>query len=146
MHTIEQHIDIDDTPAAVWAVLTNGPAYPDWNPFIIQLEGELRVGAKLTVRIAPPGGRAMTFRPTVTSVEPAARLEWLGRVGLPGIFDGRHSFTLTELDGGRTRLTQAESFSGILTWLSKKVFERTSRGFSAMNAELAARCHAPSTV
>ena len=45
----------------------------------------------------------MTFKPRVTVVEPGRRLEWLGTMGIPGLFDGRHSFTLTPLADGRTR-------------------------------------------
>ncbi len=56
----------------------------------------------------------MTFKPRVTVVEPGRRLEWLGTMGIPRLFDGRHSFTLTSRAQGRTRLVQAEDFSGVL--------------------------------
>ena len=56
----------------------------------------------------------MKFKPWVTAVEPHRYLEWLGRAGMPGIFDGRHSFTLTPLTGGRTLVQQSETFSGAL--------------------------------
>lgn len=46
-------------------------------------------------RLQPAGGREATFKPSVTVVEPNTTFEWLGRFGLPGIFDGRHRFELT---------------------------------------------------
>jgi len=119
----------------VWAELIDTAAYPEWNPFIEELTGDLTVGERLQVRIAPPGGKAMTFRPTVTVVEPGLRLEWLGRLVMPGIFDGRHGFTLEATETG-TRLTQEETFSGALVPLTAKTLAKTETGFREMNEAL----------
>lgn len=119
----------------VWAQLTDTASFADWNPFIQSLEGTLAVGEKLTVRITPPGGKGMTFRPTVTAVEENRRLEWLGRFLVPGLFDGRHSFTLEAVEGG-TRLTQEETFTGALVPLMASVLKKTEDGFRAMNEAL----------
>ena len=81
----------------------------------------------------------MTFRPTITRMEDREHLEWLGRVVLPGIFDGRHSFHLEALLDDRTRLTQTEEFSGVLVALTGTVLERTHAGFEAMNQALRLR-------
>ena len=88
MRELRREIDIDAPPAAVWAVLTDTHSYLEWNPFIPHLAGELREGAKLEVRIEPPGGRVMTFKPTVLGVAPDRELRWLGRFLFAGIFDG----------------------------------------------------------
>lgn len=133
MRTLSSTIDIDASPDVVWAVLTDQEAFPDWNPFVTRFAGDLVLGGRLEVRIAPPGGRGMTFRPTVTALEPQRRLEWLGRLLLPGVFDGRHSFELTELPDGGTRLAQSESFSGLLVRASGGMLNSTLDGFEAMN-------------
>jgi hypothetical protein len=127
---------IDAPTAVVWEVLTDTAAYGAWNPFIPEMTGELAPGRRLQVRIAPPGGRAMTFRPVVTAVEAERRLGWLGRAGLPGLFDGAHLFTLTpRLDGG-TDLTQSEVFRGLLVPMMGATLRRTGAGFTAMNQAL----------
>jgi hypothetical protein len=136
MYTVTNSIDLDATPSRVWNVLTAGQGYPEWNPFIRRLEGPLTRGGKLTVRIAPPGGMPMTFTPTVTDVDPGRRLAWLGHLGIPGLFDGAHSFTLEPLADARTRLVQSESFTGILVWFSHGLLKKTEAGFQAMNAAL----------
>ena len=142
MKTIEAVTEIDAPPQAVWAELTAVSTYPEWNPFITTFEGELVVGSRVEVRIAPPGGRPMTFRPTITAVDEARRLEWLGRLLLPGVFDGRHSFQLEDIGQGRTRLTQAEAFSGVLVALTGRTLERTRAGFAAMNQAVRLRAEA----
>ncbi len=75
-------------------------AYPDWNPFIRRLKGEARVGGRLEVTVQLPGSREMTFKPTVLAVEPGRDLRWLGRVLMPGLFDGAESFRLEPTTSG----------------------------------------------
>jgi hypothetical protein len=142
VRTIQAVTDIDAPIETVWAELAAVSAYPAWNPFITRFDGDLVVGGRVAVRIAPPGGRPMTFRPTITVVEEAQRLEWLGRLLVPGIFDGRHSFRLEARADGRTRLTQAEQFGGVLVPLAPSTLEKTRAGFEAMNQALRLRAEA----
>ena len=139
MRTIEATTVIDAPANAVWGVLVDTARYPEWNPFIRRLDGDLVAGGRIAVEIAPPGGRPMTFRPTVTVLEPGRRLEWLGRLGLPGVFDGRHSFEVTALADGRSELRHTETFSGVLVPLTGKTLARTAEGFESMNAAVADR-------
>ena len=145
MKTIRVTTEIAAPVETVWASLSEVSEYAEWNPFITAFTGELVTGSRVEVRIAPPGGRPMTFRPTITEVTDGRRLEWLGRLLVPGIVDGRHSFQLEALDDGRTRLTQAEEFSGVLLPLLGKMLERTGAGFQAMNDALRVRAEAVST-
>lgn len=139
MKSIHVTTEISAPIETVWDQLSAVSQYPEWNPFITLLRGDLVEGGRLEVRIAPPGGRAMTFRPTITAVEEGTRLEWLGRLGLSGIFDGRHSFRLTALGDDATRLTQSEEFSGLLVPLMGTMLHRTRAGFEAMNEALRVR-------
>ena len=139
MKTIRVVTDIAASVEVVWAQLTTTSAYAEWNPFITTLRGDLVTGSRLEVRIEPPGGRAMTFRPTITDVVEGVRLAWLGRLVLPGLFDGRHTFHLEARGDSGTRLTQTEEFSGLLVPLMGTVLERTRAGFEAMNDALRVR-------
>ena len=141
-HELHTEIDIDATPEAVWAILTDLDGYQDWNPFITSSEGTVAVGERLTNRLEPPGGKSMTFKPTVTVVEPNQTFEWLGRLGAPGVFDGRHRFDLTATSAG-TRFTHSESLSGALVrFLKKSLDTQTLAGFNAMNDALKAQAEA----
>ncbi len=127
----------------VWSILTDFAAYPGWNPFIRRISGGLETGTRLEVDLAPPGGRAMTMRPTVREVQPGRLLRWLGRVGLPRLFDGEHSFEIDPLGEGQVRFVQSERFSGVLVPLVMAfVGASTKQGFEAMNLALKERAEA----
>src|SRR5437588_4999255 len=106
------------------------------------MQGTWGPGDRTTVRTEPPGARAMTFKPTVLRVAPARELAWLGRVLVPGVFDGEHTFTIEQLDGGRSRLVQSERFSGVLVPMFAKALTATEHGFEAMNVALKQRSEA----
>jgi hypothetical protein len=140
---IRAQVDIEAPREAVWKVLMDFDSYPSWNPFIRRVEGRAEVGSKLTARLEPPTGRGMTFRPTVTTLRPGEAFGWLGRLGLPGVFDGAHRFDLEALDGSRTRFLQSERFDGILAGLlQRSIRDRTLAGFEEMNRALAQRARA----
>ncbi|TKJ18356.1 SRPBCC domain-containing protein [Blastococcus sp. CCUG 61487] len=135
-HRLSTEIDIAAPPHAVWAVLTDLPAHAEWNPFITAASGTVRPGERLSLRLQPPGGRALSIRPTVTEATDDRLLEWQGRLGVPGLFDGRHRFELHPTDRG-TRLVHGESFSGLLVRpLRGSLDGGTLAGFRAMNEAL----------
>lgn len=138
-HQLHTEIDIDATPDVVWQVLSDLDAYAEWNPFITSAAGRPEVGQKLINRLEPPGGRAMTFKPSVTVVEDGKVFEWLGELGFSGVFDGRHRFELEASPNG-TKFTQAESFDGVLVGLMRNSLDtQTKAGFEVMNVALKAR-------
>lgn len=141
-HQLHSDIDIEAPPAVVWSVLTDLDGYAEWNPFVVSSQGSVAVGEKLTNRMQPPGGKAMTFRPKVTEVEPERVFEWLGRLGFPGVFDGRHRFEIEPTSTG-SRLTQSEKFNGVLVRFMKKSLDtKTLQGFEAMNTALKTKAEA----
>jgi hypothetical protein len=96
-------------------------------------------GSRLAVHIAPPGKSGMRFKPTVLTANPERELRWLGRLLLPGIFDGEHYFLLEPIGSDRTRLTHGERFSGILVGVFGGTLSATEDGFKAMNEALKQR-------
>jgi hypothetical protein len=141
MKELRSEIEFDGTPAEVWTTLTDLQAYPHWDPFIERIEGEVRAGAKLDVRIQPVDERGITLHPTVLAAEPGRELRWIGHLMVPGIFDGEHRFLIEEAGPSRVRFTQSERFGGILVpLLWKKLRDGgTARGFRAMNEAIARR-------
>jgi hypothetical protein len=140
MREIQAEIDVDAPAERIWNILTDFESFPEWNPFIPKARGEAKVGAKLEVRIQPPGSRPTVFRPTVTVAEPGHKLQWLGRLLMPGLFDGRHTFILEAKGEKNTHFIQKEEFSGLLaSLLLRSIGANTLRGFQEMNAALKKR-------
>ena len=137
MKELRTDIDIYGTIDQVWDVLTDFSSFPKWNPFIKKIEGELKLNSQLRVQIEPPGGKAMTFKPTVKILEPKNEFRWLGSLLLPGIFDGEHIFQLEQIDNNNTRFIHSENFSGLLVPLFwKSLNTQTRNGFEEMNKAL----------
>ena len=140
MHEIRTEIEIRATPARIWSILADFPSHPQWNPFVKRIEGEPQPGTKLTISVQPQGGKGMTFRPTVLTAIPNLELRWLGRLLVPGIFDGEHYFQIQSLDAETCRFIHGEKFSGLLVPLFRSSLENgTKPGFEAMNRALKQR-------
>lgn len=131
--------EIAAAPERVWAVLTDTAAYPTWNPFLRRLEGSLEMGSTLTVEFRPQeDAKPRTMTPRVVDVEPGQRFGWLGRIAVPGVLDGRHTFTVEPAPGGGSRFVQHERLSGLLVPFFRKLLTvDTPKGFAAMNDALA---------
>ena len=132
---------IDARPEEVWTVLADTARYGEWNPFVTRIDSELSVGERIEVRLEPENWKPMTMKPRVLVADEGRELRWLGRLGLPGIFDGEHSFTIAP-DGDGVSFTHAERFSGMLVALMSKRLSQSSdlaRSFASMNAALARR-------
>lgn len=134
---IKTEILIMASPAKVWSILTNFEQYPNWNPFIKSLTGEVAVGNKIKARMEPPGAKGMTFKPRVLAFDAHKEFRWLGHLLFPGLFDGEHKFELIDNGDGSTTFRQSEKFKGILVPLFKKMLDvNTIDGFNQMNQAL----------
>ena len=106
-HQLFTEITINADVKTVWAIFSNFENYPNWNPFIKSIQGEIKVGKQFTAEIGN-----FSFKPTTKIYKHEREFTWLGRLLLPGIFDGRHSFIFTENMDGTTTLIQSETFQG----------------------------------
>lgn len=131
---IKTEIIIKSTPEKVWAILIDFEKYPNWNPFIVSIKGQVQKGKKITVKIEPPGSKSMTFKPTIITKVENRELSWLGSVLFSGLFDGTHKFEVIDNGNGTVTFVQSEKFKGIFVGLFNP--EKTKKGFNAMNREL----------
>ena len=70
-------IEIHASPGRIWEILTVFPRYPEWNPFIRSIRGDLVVGGRITAELRPPGSAGMTIRPVLVKVDPPRELRWM---------------------------------------------------------------------
>ena len=131
MKSYDAAATIEAPPETIWAILTDAPAYAEWDSGVQRVEGSIAPGEKIKVVSEANPGRAFPVK--VTTFEPARAMTWSG--GMPlGLFRGVRTFSLTP-DGTATRFTMREEYSGPmlgLIWRSMPdlgpSFEQFARG------------------
>jgi hypothetical protein len=119
-------VNIRADAATVWGLLTDAQGFPRWNSTVTAIEGEIREGERLRVRVP---GTSRTFTPTVSGVVPRERMTWAG--GVAPFFKGVRTFVLKPGKDRSTDFAMEERFTGLMLLLAKgslpdfgPVFER----------------------
>ncbi len=127
---------INASPETIWAILTDAPSYPEWDPGMIRLEGSIAPGEKVkaVTRLNPK----RAFPAKVTEFTPGQSMTWSG--GMPmGLFKGERTFTLTPKGDGATEFAMSEVFSGPLLFLIGRTIPDLSPSFEDFANGLKAR-------
>ena len=137
MLEIKTKININRPPEKVWKTLTDFEKYPEWNPMIKSIEGELKRRNRLKVRLEIKGMSKMTIKPKVATLHSGKSFSWLGHLLIIGLFDGHHIFELNQNQDGSTEFIHREQFSGVMIPLMKKILEtKVAVAFEEMNRAL----------
>ncbi len=108
---------INASPETIWSLLTDGGAYPDWNPTVTRVEGDISEGNKIKVFAAISPDRAFPVK--VAEFEPNRGMTWQG--GMPlGLFKGVRTFRLEPRDDGSIEFSMREVFSGLMLGMISK--------------------------
>jgi hypothetical protein len=140
MKTIQTEIIINAGISKVWNTLLDFKNNPQWNPFIKSIQGDQKVGSKITVSIKPPNGNGMTFKPEILVLNENDEFRWKGKLMFKGIFDGEHFFKMESIGEQKTKFIHGENFSGILVSMMGKALDNTKIGFQLMNEALKKEC------
>lgn len=110
---------IQATPEAVWAILTDAAAYPEWNPTVERITGKIELGGRIRVAVKSNPGR--TFPLLVSEFVPCQKMVWSGNMPL-GLFRGVRTFTLVGNPDGVVEFAMWEVYSGLLaSWITKSI-------------------------
>jgi hypothetical protein len=139
---LRAEVEINAPIAHVYRVLTDFERYPEWNPFITSISGNIAAGAALAVEMSLPEGGIYRLKPQITQVSENCELRWRGTFLLPALLRADHFFLLSERGEGLTRFVQGEVFSGFLLRFAGKELTLTARGFVYMNQALKKRAEA----
>jgi hypothetical protein len=130
--TIDAWIDIEASPDRIWEVLVDFSNWGSWNSFIPSVEGILKKGERLKIKVCPPGLKPMTFEPKVFSLMQNKEIVWGGSF-LWIVYRGEHLFLLEPLDDNRTRFRQIERFHGPMVLFMGSMIKKTEKGYHQMN-------------
>ncbi|MBB5916957.1 uncharacterized protein YndB with AHSA1/START domain [Nocardia transvalensis] len=138
--TIDDSVDIDAPAEVVWKVLTDFPAYGEWNPFVGECRTTLEPGDAIDMRVRLVGPRPMAQREWVRSHTPGTEFSYAMKPIPLGALHSLRSHTLTPLEGGRCRYTSHFEIAG---WLQPLVTgllgAALRRGFGGMTAAVKRR-------
>jgi len=139
-YEIRTEIAINATPARVWEVLTDFPRYPDWNPFVLQVEGAVRQNARIRYRFEMPRGIRIWTPATVLRFERERELRFSANFLSPAVFRGDHYFALEPTRHDELIFHHGEVISGLLFPAVQLVLQNYGRPiFLALNAALKQR-------
>ena len=140
MRSIKTEIVVNAPVEKVWNILMDHGSYPQWNPFIKNISGNPDVGSQIAVTIQSPGNSPMDFAPTVLVNKTNQEFRWIGKLGIKGVFDGEHYFTLEQVGPNQTKFVHGENFTGLLSGIFMMMIrEDTEKGFVLMNNALKQR-------
>jgi hypothetical protein len=114
-YRIETQIAIEAPPERVWAVVADFPRYPEWNPFILEVDGVVREGSSARYRFEFPKGVRIWAMAKILRYAPGDELLWEAHLLSRTVFNGAHHFKVRPGEDGGTEFLHGELFSGFLS-------------------------------
>jgi hypothetical protein len=103
--------EIEAAPQVIWELLTRASDYPEWNPAVLGIEGDIAEGE--TVRLTSIVNPDRQFKLRVSEVEAPRHMIWSD--GMPlGLFKGTRSFDVVARDNGSSEFRMEEVYTGLL--------------------------------
>ncbi len=139
-----QTVQIAAPAAFVWDVLVDYARYPEWNPFTVQVETTLQVGAPidLTLPSYDGSGETLVSNEIVRVVEPPHHLRYDNGDTVPGVRGVRDQW-ITDLGPTRCSYVTTNTISGEHAELALSLTgEWIQAGFDSVAHALKARAEA----
>lgn len=113
MYEINNQVRIGAPIEQVWQVLTDFKRFPEWNPVIRRVNGDLIVGRPVVMTASSPAGeRQWTCH--ISRLEPGRAFAWRFTDRHRLLYRGEHTFYLTATDEHTTYYIDRETFYGLL--------------------------------
>lgn len=121
----------------VWRTLTDFSAYPDWNPLVGWLKGDISTDGQIQMFIKPLN---RSFNAKLKRVEQNKELTWVGIQLAAWFISGEHYYRLEKLSNNSTRLLHGESFRGLgSAFIGKSILTDMLDAFNLHNLMLKER-------
>jgi uncharacterized protein YndB with AHSA1/START domain len=118
--------EIDAKPQVIWELLTRASGYPEWNPAVLGIEGEIAEGEKMRLTSIVDPDRQ--FKLTVSDVE--APRHMVSSDGMPlGLFRGTRSFDVVPRGDGTSDFRMEEVYTGLMAPLIPKSIPDMTESF-----------------
>lgn len=122
---------INASAETAWALLTDAPRYPEWNPSVLGITGAIAEGVTIELRATVNPKRA--FKLAVSDVSPptdAGTASMIWSDGMPlGLFRGTRTFELAEGPDGESRFSMVEVYTGPMAPIITKMIPDLTEAF-----------------
>lgn len=126
MTTYSVKKSIKASPEVIWGLLTDAKSYPEWNPAVLGIEGEIAEGERIKLSSIVNPDRQ--FKLNVSDVDAPKSMVWWD--GMPlGLFKGVRTFSLNPRDDGATEFSMEEVYSGLMAPLITKSIPDLTESF-----------------
>ena len=126
----------------VWQVLSDGDRYPEWNPFIVEIQGTLTRVGRMRYRFKFLALRAWATA-AVLRAEPDLELRWAAHFLSPRLFNGEHYFVISAQSASAVVLHHGEVFTGVTVPLVWPLLRRKGPAvYAGLNEALRTRVEA----
>ncbi|GLS26828.1 SRPBCC domain-containing protein [Marinibactrum halimedae] len=108
--SVHSEVFIPVSPDKVWSVIVDTQKYPEWNPVMEVLDGELKEGQTVRYRFHQDEDNSYEIPSKVKKIEPSSLLNQTG--GMVGMLTFNHRYVLTPESNG-TRVVIHEDYRGV---------------------------------
>lgn len=135
-YSYKSEAEINAPKRDVWQVLTDGHAYPEWNPFTVKIETDWQIGHKIHLHVKFKPASAPSVRTEYISVfKPEDELGWSLDWGI--LLKAERTQRITEMDKGKTYYFNEDVIEGPLSPLVHLIYGKLiQKGFEAVAASL----------
>jgi len=147
MTTFKTSIEINASLETVYEALTSLEKYPEWHPGIKKIFGSVEQGQWLTAYFGK-GKRSVKIPLHISVLQKNKSLEWQGSLFKKGMFRKyflvRHAFYVEDIGNGKTKFTNEEEFSKLLSKPVKRIENKFIQGYERVNLALKNYCETQS--
>lgn len=139
MFRIDKTIDINAPPETVWKVLTDFPAYREWNPFVVSARCALKPGSDMDMMVKLKGAPQRQVE-TIVAVTPGKGFSYRMKPMPLGALKSFRTHAVEGAEPGRSRYISHFELEG---WLVPVVLmlmrDGLEKGFAGMTEALQRR-------
>lgn len=139
---LRSEVEIAAPAIIVWQVLTNFAAYSEWNPLIVEAQGEAGEGCVVNTTVNLPGYREQKVRRRITKLVQQQELWWAATQLMRAVAFDEQFFVLNILDEFKVRLRIGQNISGMLAPKSPADLSRISQSINLLNQAIKRRAEA----
>ena len=137
MRELRTEIQISSKPDKVWGILMDLPDWPNWNPIVNKIKGNLEVGAELSITMCDTKGNdGKSYKSIITAIDEKKRFSFTANMMGKFMFSADRIFELEDSQEG-TLFIQRENYTGLMVPLFwKKLNEHALPMLNSMNEAL----------